>query len=175
MAAVGAGGGEAGPAEGTGDSAPGPPANPLAGRLDELFRTDPMAARLGVELVRWHPGFAEVRATPGADLTSFLGGVHGGALFALADMAFAVANNSWGRVGLALSVDVQYVVGAVAGVALRATAQEQSRSRRIASHLLRVEEAEGGRLVASFHALGYRTDRWHFGEDAWPRAWREQA
>ena len=31
-----------------------------------------------------------------------------------------------------------------------------------------------GELVASFHALGYRTDRWHFGEDAWPRGWRER-
>ena len=102
--------------------------------------------------------------------------MHGGALFSLADMAFAVANNSWGRVGLALSVDVQYVLAAVPGVALRATATEQSRSRRIASHLLRVEEADGERrLVASFHALGYRTDRWHFGEDAWPQAWREGA
>jgi acyl-CoA thioesterase len=150
--------------------------NPLASRLDELFRADPLADRLGVELVRWRPGFAEVRATPGTELTSFLGGVHGGALFSLADMAFAVANNSWGRVGVALSVEVQYVLGASPGVSLRATATEQSRSRRIASYLLRVEEADGdGRLVASFHALGYRTDRWHFGEGAWPEAWKAQA
>lgn len=162
-------------AEGEGAAA-GPAANPLADRLDELFRSDPLAARLGVELVGWHPGFAEVRATPGPELASFLGPVHGGALFSLADVAFAVANNSWGRVGLALSVDVQYVVAATPGVALRATATEQSRSRRIASHLLRVEEDEGRRrLVASFHALGYRTDRWHFGEDAWPQPWRDRA
>lgn len=160
--------------------------NPHHDQLDRMFRADPLAQRLGVSLVRWHPGFAEVRVTPGNELASFLGPVHGGALFAVADIAFSVANNSWGRVGVALSVDVQYVRPAMPAAPLRATATEQSRSRRVASYLLRVEAVDGegeggddgegsGELVASFHALGYRTDRWHLGEDAWPEAWRARA
>jgi acyl-CoA thioesterase len=94
-------------------------------------------------------------------------------LFSLADLAFAVANNSWGRVCVALSVEVQFLQPGRPGRALRATAVEQSRRRRIASYVLRVED--GDALVASFHALGYRSDRWHFGEDAWPETWRAQA
>jgi acyl-CoA thioesterase len=169
---------EEGPEDQDGEAAveAGGEPNPLHDRLDDLFRADPLSARLGARLVRWQPGFAEVVATPGPELANFLGTVHGGAVFSLADIAFAVANNSWGRMGLALSVDVQYVRAATPGVALRAVARERSRTRRNATYALRVEEAEGERaLVASFQALGYRTDRWHFGEDAWPPAWREKA
>jgi acyl-CoA thioesterase len=145
----------------------------LQRRLDALFRSDPLARSIGAELATWAPGSAEVRAVPGDAALNFLGTVHGGVLFSLADIAFAVANNSWGRMCVALSVDVQFLRPGRPGRQLRATAVEQSRSRRIASYALRVEE--GDELVASFHALGYRTERWHFGQDAWPETWRAVA
>lgn len=146
----------------------------LRARLDQLFRTDALASGLGVDLVDWAPGRAEVRWTPSDEHANFLGSVHGGAIFSCADVAFAVANNSRGQISVALSVDVQFLAAAQPGLPLRATAVEQSRSRRIASYQLRVEEAGGGALVASFAALGYRTDRWHFGAEAWPTSWRDQ-
>jgi acyl-CoA thioesterase len=145
----------------------------LRDRLDRLFRADPMARGLGAELVDWSPGRAEVRATPGAAQGSFLGPVHGGILFALADVAFSVANNSWGRVSVALSVDVDYVRAAEVGQELTITAVEHSRSHRISSHLARI--THGQELLATLQHLGYRTDRWHFGEDAWPPSWRSRA
>ena len=46
-----------------------------------------------------------------------------------------------------------------------AVAVERSRIRRIASY--QVQVTHGDELVADV-GLGYRTDRWHFGEDAWP-------
>ena len=142
----------------------------LRDRLDRLFRADPVADQLGARLVDWTPGRAEVRATPGPQHASFLGPVHGAVLFSLADVAFSVANNSWGRVCVALSVSVDYLRAAQPGRELTITAFEQSRTRRIASHLGRI--TEGADLVATFQHLGYRTDHWHFGEEAWPASWR---
>jgi acyl-CoA thioesterase len=139
--------------------------------LDALFRADPFAAALGAEILDWGDGRARVRYTPGRTHVNFLGGVHGGALYAAADVALSVASNSWGRRCVAISIEAHYLAPATPGDVLVVHAEEEARSRRIGSYRLHVEDATG-RLVASLHALGFRTDGWHLGEDAWPEDWR---
>ena len=149
------------------------PDHPNRGALTELFGRDTFAASLGATLDDWGTGWARVRWTPGQDHRNFAGTVHGGALVSVADVAFAVACNSWGRAAVALQVDTHFLDAARAGEHLVATATERSRSRRTGSYQLDVHA--GGRLVASLHAMAYRTSAWHLGEDAWPAAWREIA
>jgi acyl-CoA thioesterase len=142
-------------------------------RLDAHFRADPYLAKLGAELVGWSGGRATVRWTPTPDDENFAGYVHGGALFSLADLAFSFASNSWGRVSVALTVEIHYLAAPPTGTALVAEGWERSRGRRSASYLIEVRaEDDPGRLVASFHAMVHRTSRWHFGEEAWPEDWR---
>lgn len=138
--------------------------------LDALFRSDPLAATLGATLADWGPGWAECGLDAAPDHANFAGSVHGGVLFSLADLAFAVACNSYGRQCVALSIDAQFLAAARVGDTLVATASEQSRGRATGSYELKVRRGE--RLVASLHALCYRTDGWHLGEDAWPTQWR---
>ena len=126
---------------------------------------------LGIELVDWGLGWSEVRVTPAAGHGNFLGTVHGGLLFSLADVALSYAGNSWGRMSLALSMEVQYLKAAETGAELRAVARCRSRSRRIASFAVDVTAA-GETLIASFQAINYRVDRWHLDESAWPDDWR---
>lgn len=138
--------------------------------LDALFRDDGFARVLGAELVDWGGGWARVQWSPTADHLNFGGVVHGGAVFGLGDYAFAVASNSWGRVAVALTVDVQFLRGVRPGVELTAEARERSRSRRTGAYLIEVSEPD--RLVASLHAMVYRVDAWHLGDDAWDEGWR---
>lgn len=138
--------------------------------LDDLFRGDRFARMLGAELQDWGGGWARVAWTPTQEHRNFGGVVHGGAVFGLGDYAFAVASNSWGRVAVALTVDVQFLRGTQPGVALTAEARERSRSRRTGAYLIEVHGAD--RLVASLHAMVYRIDGWHLGEDAWDEGWR---
>lgn len=138
--------------------------------LDELFRGDGFARVLGAELDDWGGGWARVRWTPRDEHVNFGGVVHGGAVFGLGDYAFAVASNSWGRVAVALTVDVQFLRGVRPGVALTAEARERSRSRRTGAYLIEVSDPD--RLVASLHAMVYRIDGWHLGEGAWDDGWR---
>jgi acyl-CoA thioesterase len=147
------------------------PAIPNRARLDALFRGDRYLRGHGAELVGWGGGWAAVRWTPDATSRDVTGAVHSGAVFAVADLALSVAGNSWGRLAVALTVQIHHL-RPPDGVPLVARAVERSRGRSAASYLIDVTQE--GVLVASAHAVGHRTSRWHFGEDAWPADWREQ-
>lgn len=147
--------------------------HPARDALDALFRADPYARGLGIELVDWGLGWSEVSAVPSAQHTNFLGTLHGGFAFSLADVALSYAGNSWGRLSLALSMEVQFLRAGAAGRPLRARATCRSRGRRISSFGIDVLD-DGERLVASFQGLNYRTDDWHLEQSCWPPAWRDR-
>jgi acyl-CoA thioesterase len=140
--------------------------------LEKLFLDDAYLMGLGAELIEWDGGLAVYRLVPEARHTNFVGTVHGGALFSLADAAIGVASNSWGRVCMALTVEVQYLSAPLAGDILVARAHERSRTRRTAAYAIDVTSEADGTLRAGFAAMCFRTGRWHLGEDAWPEDWR---
>ena len=141
-------------------------------RMEELFLGDVFVDGLGAELVEWDGGRAVFRLTPEARHVNFVGSVHGGALFTLADSALAVACNSWGRQCVALTVEIQFLSAPQAGDALVATAVERSRTRRTAAYAVDVVSEADGALRAGFQAMVFRTGRWHLGADAWPEDWQ---
>jgi acyl-CoA thioesterase len=141
-----------------------------------LFRGDRFAASIGAELTGWGAGWSRVAWTPREEHVNFAGSTHGGALFTLGDAAFAVGCNAWGRASVALSVDVHFLKAVKLGTGLVATCTERTRSRRTGSYGIEVVTAEDpARVVASLHAMAFRTEIWHLGEDAWPDAWRSLA
>jgi acyl-CoA thioesterase len=140
--------------------------------LEALFRRDGYLDGLGIELVEWDGGRATYRLMPQARHVNFVGSVHGGALFSLADAALGVASNSWGRVCMALTVEIQYLSAPLAGEVLVATAVERSRTRRTAAYAIDVTSESDGALRATFQAMVFRTGRWHLGSDAWPEDWQ---
>jgi acyl-CoA thioesterase len=145
----------------------------LRGRLDGVLREIGFGRLLGIEVVDWQPGRARTRLVPRAEHANVHGFVHGGALFALADTAFEVACNSYGRVCVGLDVTIHYAAAAQAGEELLAEAVEVSRSRRIASYRVEVRGADSD-VRATVLAVAFRTARWHLSEDAWPASWREE-
>ena len=145
----------------------------LRERLDEVLRDIGFGRLVGVDVLDWEPGRARTRLVPSAEQTNVHGFVHGGALFAAADTAFEVACNSYGRVCVGLDVSIHYAAPAQAGETLVAQARELSRSRRVASYHVDVV-GEDGRPRCTALAVAFRTDRWHFGEEAWPVDWRER-
>ena len=149
------------------------PPHPRRDELSAVFARDRFAASLGAVLEEWGPGWARLSWTPTDEHCNFAGSVHGGALFSVADAGFAVACNSWGRLAVALSVDVHFLGEARVGEALTITARERSRTRRTGSYHLDVHA--GRRHVASLHAMAFRTGRWHLDEDDWPEDWRSLA
>lgn len=140
--------------------------------LDARFRATPMHVLLGIELLAWGPGWATTALQAGPDTANLAGSVHGGATFALADAAFEVACNSYGRLAVALETTCHYHRPAPVGARLVADALEVSRGGRTGTY--RLEVHAGADLVTSYLALAYLTSRWHVPQERIPSDWIQE-
>jgi acyl-CoA thioesterase len=131
------------------------PAVPSAAFLRRLFRRDRFAAGAGIRLVSCAPGRAVARMTLRAGHMNGVDVAQGGAVFTLADFAFAVACNGGGSVALAIDVSISFLAAATRGT-LTASAVEVSRSSRLSRVEVVVSDARGG-AVALFHGTAYVT------------------
>ncbi len=130
--------------------------------LKTIFQQDHFAAHTGIEIVETGDGCARTRLVLRPHHVNGLGTIQGGAIFTLADLAFAVAANSHGVKVIGLNASVNWVRAARGGV-LTAEAREVSCSRRIATYTVTVTD-DDGRLIATFQGTGYRL------EDTWNQA-----
>jgi acyl-CoA thioesterase len=124
--------------------------------LRRFFEGDRFAARNGIELLEVAEGRALARLTVSAEHLNAAGVVQGGAVFTLADFAFAAASNSRGNVALAIEAHVTFLRAVRSGVLL-AEAKEEGGSRRLSTCTVRVTD-EKGELVALFTGTAYRKD-----------------
>jgi acyl-CoA thioesterase len=119
-----------------------------------LLEGDRFAAHCGISLVAVSPGLARARMELDARHLNGVGIVQGGAIFTLADFAFAAAANSHGTVAVAVDVSISFVKAVKAGV-LTAEAREEAMSARLSTCLVRVTD-DAGELVALFKGTAYR-------------------
>lgn len=116
---------------------------------------DPYCELLGIELVDLEAGVATTRLEVTPALTNFYGMPHGGAIYSLADAAFAAASNSHGETAVAMEANVSYLSEVDTGTVLTATARETHVSGRTGEYEVVVSEESGGR-VATFRGRAYR-------------------
>lgn len=122
--------------------------------LKAFFRKDRFAAFVGIELIEAGGGRAKARLALRDHHKNGLGIIQGGAIFTLADLAFAAAVNSRGRVAVAIHCSIAYLKAAQGGF-LIAEAEEVSCGPKIASYTIRVTD-EAGEIVSHFEGMAYR-------------------
>lgn len=135
--------------------APEADATEVPPEVRDRIAADPFCERLGIDLVDLAGGRAVTGLTVTEDLLNFHGTPHGGAVYSLADAAFAAASNSHGETALALETNVSYLDAAAVGDRLLATAEESHLTRRTAEYEVVVETEDGGR-IATFRGRVYR-------------------
>ncbi len=118
------------------------------------FVQDSFARLLGVELLSAQDGQACVTFFASSEHCNGLGGVHGAVIFALADIAFAVACNTRGHQAVGIHASIHYIHGARPGQML-ATAHEVSCKSRLGHYLVNVTDSQGV-LLAQFSGMSYR-------------------
>ncbi|MCZ7640771.1 MAG: hotdog fold thioesterase [Verrucomicrobia bacterium] len=123
-------------------------------QLQAFFRRDRYAAHSGIELVEVTPGYAKARLPLSAVHLNGLDIAHGGAIFTLADFAFAVASNSHGTIAVAINTNLTIMKATRAGT-LWAEAREVSKNPRLGNYTVEVRD-DAGDLVALFQGLAYR-------------------
>ncbi|MCK5803436.1 MAG: hotdog fold thioesterase [Lentisphaeria bacterium] len=124
--------------------------------LKKLFRNDRFAEFIGAEVVAGGGGMGKARLEIHTHHLNGLGIVQGGAVFTLADLAFAVACNSHGNKAVGLNASINWLRPGLTGV-LQAEAREVSCTRRIATYEVLVTD-DAGELLATFHGTAYRKD-----------------
>lgn len=120
----------------------------------EFFKRDQHAAHTGIELLCVSAGYAKARMTLRPHHLNALNNVQGGAIFTLADFAFAAASNSHGTVAVAINVSITFMKAASTGT-LWAEAKEISKNFKIGSYSVEVRDDQGD-LIARFEGLAYR-------------------
>lgn len=83
-----------------------------------------------------------------------VGTVHGGAIFTLADFAFAIAGNSHGKIAVAINTSITFMKAVSTGT-LTAEAWEVTKNQKLGTYTAEVKD-DAGDVVAIFQGLAYR-------------------
>jgi acyl-CoA thioesterase len=121
---------------------------------EDFFSRDEFARAMGIELLECASGRARVKMEIGEKHRNSHGTVHGGAIFTLADAAFALASNSQGIPAAAINASISFMNAAREGV-LYALAEEVSASPRLATYTILVTDG-AGQKIAFFQGTVYR-------------------
>ena len=122
--------------------------------VKRFFKKDKFAQRANIELLSVSPGQARAKMTLHPHHLNGYGTVQGGAIFTLADFAFAAASNSHGNVAVAINVSITFMKASTTGT-LWAEAREVSKNFKLGSYTVEVKDDQG-ELVAVFQGLAYR-------------------
>ncbi len=122
-------------------------------KIRDKINTDRFAKFMGIRLEELREGYCKMTMTVTGDMINFHDLAHGGAIFALADAAFAGASNSHGHTALGLSMNINYRSPANLGMRLTAEAFEESRGRTTALYRVVVKCTE--QIVAIAQGMVY--------------------
>ncbi|MBP1929930.1 acyl-CoA thioesterase [Methanolinea mesophila] len=122
--------------------------------LTGFFDQDLYARFNGITLVETGQGTAKVSMQIRDQHRNSHGTVHGGAIFTLADTAFALASNSEGIPAAAINASITYMKAAREGH-LHATAEEFAQNPKLATYTVTVTDDAGDR-IALFQGMVYR-------------------
>ena len=120
----------------------------------EFFQDDRFAAEAGVEILDIRPGYGRVRMLVTPRHLNAGGVCQGGALFTMADLAFAIAVNSHGTLTFSTSANITFVRSVSQGY-VYAEAQEVVDHPRMPFVEVRITDEEG-HLLAMLTSSGYR-------------------
>jgi len=121
----------------------------------ERIQSDAFCETLGIDVVELDSGFARTELTITDDLLNFHGTPHGGAIYSLADAAFAAASNSHGETAVALETNISYLEAVDTGETLTATAEETHLAGKTAEYEIEVTDGSDDR-IATFRGRVYR-------------------
>ena len=131
--------------------------NKVSKIIDRMMEKDYFSQWLGIERVEEKEGFCKLRMTVRPEMCNGFEIAHGGISYSLADSALAFASNSHGRQAVSIETSISHIKPLKAGDIIIATAEEKSRSSKIAIYDVRVEK-ENGELAALFKGTVFRKE-----------------
>ena len=125
-------------------------------KIFQLMQKDHFAAANGIKLIEVGEGTAKAVMVINENHLNGFNTVQGGALFTLADLAFAAACNSRNKMAVSLNANINYIKPVSSGT-LTATAREVDLKRSISIYSVDIHN-ETGELIATFQSTAYRKE-----------------
>lgn len=125
----------------------------------KILSADRFAVSSGIELTEAAAGYAVCSLRITENHFNAGGAVQGGAIFTLADTAFAMAANNQGNLTVSVSNSISYLKG-TKGHTLYATAKLKSASKRLCNYEVEVTD-NLDQLIATMTVTGYITGKQH--------------
>ncbi|OEU77354.1 MAG: phenylacetic acid degradation protein [Desulfuromonadales bacterium C00003107] len=122
--------------------------------IKRFFKNDKFGEHVGIELLEVSVGSAKVKMEIKDYHLNSHKTVHGGAIFTLADLAFAVASNSHGTIAASINANISYIKAATTGT-LIAEAKEVAINPKLATYTIHVTD-DAGDIIAIFQGMVYR-------------------
>ena len=119
-----------------------------------FFKNDTFADHVGIELLEVSEGRAKAKMEIKEHHLNGIDIAHGGAIFSLADLVFAVASNSHKTIALGINASISYLKAAASGT-LIAEAKEVSLNPKLATYEVCVTD-ETDDIIAIFLGTVYR-------------------
>ncbi|MDR1557002.1 MAG: PaaI family thioesterase [Tannerellaceae bacterium] len=124
--------------------------------IRDFLQGDQFALLAGIELLEVGNGYAKTRMEIQPFHLNGGGVCQGGAIFTLADLAFAAATNSHARLTFSIASSIHFFKSESSGY-LYAEAREVFSHKRLANCEVKVSN-EAGELIATFCGTGYRKE-----------------
>jgi len=119
----------------------------------KFVENDRFAKFIGIKLVKVEPGYALVQMEITENHLNGLSSVQGGAIFTLADYAFAAASNSKGFATVSVNANISYFKSPK-GKILTAEAKEISASKSLCEYNVNVFD-ENNTLISRVSSTGF--------------------
>jgi acyl-CoA thioesterase len=121
-------------------------------------RNDPFSDFFNIQIEQLAEGYAKIFMRVEKNHLNLYEVAHGGAIYSLADQAFALASNSHGVTAVGIQMNIHYHRPSTQGDILEAEARQIHFGKRIAVYQIDVTNRENNKLVASCQGMVYHTD-----------------
>ena len=122
--------------------------------IKNRIENEPYARIFKIKVDEIRKGYSKVTMKATKDFDNMFSITQGGAIFSLADFAFAAAVNSYKGIAVAINVNINYIKSAVAGDFLTAEASQISRGNKTSAFMINVKN-DKDELIATCQALAY--------------------
>jgi len=123
-----------------------------------IGKNDQIAKMMNIQIESVEKGSCQLTMKVTPQHLNAAGVLHGGATFALADVAFAIASNSHNRIALSVDSNIKFLTACQAGESLIATAKEISLGKTIAHYQIEIKRVSDNKLSALFTGSVFRKE-----------------